>query len=330
MGKVIPVQNETEFNKHLTEAKKSLVVIHFWASWAEQCKQMNEVMAELATQNTNVVFLSVEAEEIPEISHKYEIEAVPTFILIKNHQQIGRLNGAHAPELTKLVKQHIDTIAPPTPTITDPKTALNNRLKSLINSAPCILFMKGNPSEPRCGFSRTIVGILEEHKCKFSTFDILQDQAVRQGLKEFSNWPTYPQLYVNGELIGGLDIVKEMAQEGELGSVLPVQETKQSLKDRIKATINQSKVVLFMKGEPSSPRCGFSRQIVQILSESGVSYSHFDILTDEEIRQGLKKYSDWPTYPQLYVEGELIGGLDIVKELVQAGELVETLKGEAS
>uniref|UniRef100_H2ZDB9 Thioredoxin domain-containing protein n=1 Tax=Ciona savignyi TaxID=51511 RepID=H2ZDB9_CIOSA len=213
-----------EFNKHLTEAKKSLVVIHFWASWAEQCKQMNEVMAELATQNTNVttvVFLSVEAEEIPEISHKYEIEAVPTFILIKNHQQIGRLNGAHAPELTKL----------------------------------------------------------------------------------------------------------EMAQEGELGSVLPVQETKQSLKDRIKATINQSKVVLFMKGEPSSPRCGFSRQIVQILSESGVSYSHFDILTDEEIRQGLKKYSDWPTYPQLYVEGELIGGLDIVKELVQAGELVETLKG---
>uniref|UniRef100_H2ZDC0 Thioredoxin domain-containing protein n=1 Tax=Ciona savignyi TaxID=51511 RepID=H2ZDC0_CIOSA len=232
-------------------------VIHFWASWAEQCKQMNEVMAELATQNTNVVFLSVEAEEIPEISHKYEIEAVPTFILIKNHQQIGRLNGAHAPELTKLV-----------------------------------LLNKEKPA----------------------------------GSMNVQSLPT-GVITLYSELIGGLDIVKEMAQEGELGSVLPVQETKQSLKDRIKATINQSKVVLFMKGEPSSPRCGFSRQIVQILSESGVSYSHFDILTDEEIRQGLKKYSDWPTYPQLYVEGELIGGLDIVKELVQAGELVETLKG---
>lgn len=73
-----------------------------------------------------------------------------------------------------------------------------------------MLFMKGNPTDPKCGFSRQIVALLNEDKIQYGTFDILNDNEVRQGLKQFSNWPTYPQLYVNGSLIGGLDILKEM------------------------------------------------------------------------------------------------------------------------
>ncbi|XP_076815580.1 glutaredoxin-3-like [Clavelina lepadiformis] len=322
------VKNEEDFNTRLDNAKKSLVVVHFWATWAEQCTQMNEVTKELAKKNPNVMFLCVEAEEIPEISLKYEVEAVPTFIFIKNKQKIGRLDGASAPDLTKMVKQHIDAVAPAIHIKADPKEALKNRLKSLINSAPCILFMKGTASQPRCGFSRQMITILNDHNCKYSTFDILEDEAVRQGLKEYSNWPTYPQLYVNGELMGGLDIVRDMAQDGELKDALPLNSSvdqELTLSERIKALLEQNQVILFMKGEPTAPRCGFSRQIVDILNKTGVKYSHFDVFSDEEIRQGLKKYSDWPTYPQLYVAGELLGGLDIVKEMEQQSELKEAL-----
>ena len=85
--------------------------------------------------------------------------------------------------------------------------------------------------------------------------------------------------------------------------------------------------MLFLKGVPSAPRCGFSRQIVEMLDSIDASYGAFDILQDEEVRQGLKEYSDWPTYPQLYVDGELVGGLDIVKEMVEDGELEGLLKG---
>lgn len=81
-----------------------------------------------------------------------------------------------------------------------------------------------------------------------------------------------------------------------------------------------------MKGLPSAPQCGFSRQIIEILDESGVPYDAFNILEDEEVRQGLKEFSNWPTYPQLYVKGELVGGLDICKELVEEGELSEMLQ----
>jgi len=78
----------------------------------------------------------------------------------------------------------------------------------LITRAPVMLFMKGSPTQPKCGFSRKIVALLDESKAQYATFDILEDEDVRQGLKTFSNWPTFPQLYIKGELIGGLDIVQ--------------------------------------------------------------------------------------------------------------------------
>jgi Grx4 family monothiol glutaredoxin len=80
-----------------------------------------------------------------------------------------------------------------------------------------------------------------------------------------------------------------------------------------------------MKGTKAEPRCGFSRRVVAALAETGADFETFDILEDEEVRQGLKEYSDWPTYPQLYVKGELVGGCDIILEMAADGSLKETL-----
>ncbi|ATO57432.1 Grx4 family monothiol glutaredoxin [Bartonella sp. 1-1C] len=90
--------------------------------------------------------------------------------------------------------------------------------------------------------------------------------------------------------------------------------------------IKTNEVVLFMKGTPSSPQCGFSGQVVQILNYLGVNYKGVNILTSNELRQGIKDYSNWPTIPQLYIKGEFIGGCDIVKEMFQNNELQELLK----
>lgn len=97
---------------------------------------------------------------------------------------------------------------------------LEDRLKKLITSSPVMLFMKGNADYPKCGFSSKVVEALKEEGVEFGTFDILSDEEVRQGLKKFSNWPTFPQLYYKGELIGGCDIVLEMKSNGELKSTL--------------------------------------------------------------------------------------------------------------
>jgi monothiol glutaredoxin len=91
--------------------------------------------------------------------------------------------------------------------------------------------------------------------------------------------------------------------------------------DRIKQDVTSNPVVLYMKGTPVFPQCGFSAAVVQILSELGVKFKGIDVLTDPEIRQGIKEFSSWPTIPQLYVKGEFVGGCDIIREMFQAGEL---------
>jgi monothiol glutaredoxin len=98
------------------------------------------------------------------------------------------------------------------------------------------------------------------------------------------------------------------------------------LNEKIENLINSSKVFLFMKGTPEMPQCGFSANVCAILKATGADFKSFDILSDSEIRQGVKEYSNWPTFPQLYVNGELIGGSDIVSEMYNSGDLQELLK----
>ena len=97
------------------------------------------------------------------------------------------------------------------------------------------------------------------------------------------------------------------------------------VQELIEREINEHDVVLFMKGTPVSPQCGFSSLVVQVLSHLGVKFKGVDVLSDPALRQGIKAFSDWPTVPQLYAKGEFVGGCDIVREMYETGELAELL-----
>ena len=94
------------------------------------------------------------------------------------------------------------------------------KIENLIKKNKVVLFMKGNPNFPQCGFSARAVAILQANAAEFTSFDVLEDEEIRQGIKEFGNWPTIPQLYVNKQLVGGSDILMEMHESGELGELL--------------------------------------------------------------------------------------------------------------
>ena len=359
------VQTFTDASTPIPEGRK--VVVLFYADWHEACQSdgpMNQVLMALSsstTANTTdpVVFGRCNVDENPLLTNKYSITSIPTFCLINGSSNANDVTyivgGDDIAAITTAVQRlqrstasssgdSNDILSGKGQIELDEKTRLNQRLHNLIRSADVMIFMKGTPDQPRCGFSRQVIEIFSKEQIPIATFDILTDEDVRQGLKVYSDWPTYPQIYVRGELIGGLDILKEMLGDGsstlaeQLGvtrktSALSQKETEASavtddndLKERLKQLTRRSHVMLFMKGLPSMPKCGFSRQIVEILEELNISYDAFDILSDETIRHGLKVYSDWPTYPQLYVNGELIGGLDIVKEMKDDGTLQDSLK----
>ncbi|CAK9152522.1 unnamed protein product [Ilex paraguariensis] len=381
-GSVKDVQSKGELDNVIGQGVP--VIVHFWADWCEASKQMDQVFSHLSTDFPHAHFLRVEAEEQAEISEAYSISAVPYFVFFKDGKPVDTLEGADPANLANKVAKVVGSIKPgepaapaslgmaagPTVLETVQEFAKENgssqvenqltsgqgdglekRLQQLVGSHPVILFMKGSPEEPKCGFSQKVVGILKEEKVKFGSFDILTDSEVREGLKRFSNWPTFPQLYCKGELLGGCDIAIAMHKSGELkevfrdhgieisdssvakgteigggkGGISEPSGLSATLASRIEGLINSSPVILFMKGKPDEPKCGFSRKVVDILREEKVDFESFDILTDDEVRQGLKVYSNWSSYPQLYIKGELLGGSDIVLEMQKTEELKNVL-----
>lgn len=336
-------------------------VVLFTAEWHEACMPggaMDRLLTALAVSTSDTVgssssavaidFGRCNAEENLGLTESYGVTAVPTFVLVNEAGVVVErvVGGDDAAAVTLALQRLANTSVSRNSSTNATATAsasscipdeppLKQRLDRLIRSSDVMLFMKGTPTQPKCGFSRQVVELLQAENIQFASFDILTDETVRQGLKTHSNWPTFPQIYLSGELIGGLDILKEMKEEGSLAeqfNIAPtaISNTATTLEDRLKALVKRSPVMLFMKGLPSAPKCGFSRQTVQLLEGAGISYDAFDILTDEEVRQGLKAYSDWPTYPQVYVNGDLIGGLDILKEMGEDSSLKEALLGGES
>lgn len=101
-----------------------------------------------------------------------------------------------------------------------------------------------------------------------------------------------------------------------------------NIKEKLKEIITSNDVCLFMKGVPEAPQCGFSMAVANILKHLNIKFKGIDVLTDENIRQGIKEYSEWPTIPQLYIKGEFVGGCDIIKEMFENGELKNLLKNK--
>ena len=259
MVQVHTPQTSEEIVKLTESASPDCVIaLYFHAPWAEPCQQMGQIFLALAAvqeDSAKSLFITVDAEECPEYSEKYEVAAVPYTVLTnKAGKVIDKVEGVDAAALRDLLGKHLPAsaaaaaatpaagnlgatsippaqqTAQPVPQSVPEATAngegvgvgagtdadadadaeeepLNERLQKLVNAAPVMLFMKGTPAVPQCGFSRKIVGLLRERNVRYGFFNILADDEVRQGLKKFSDWPTYPQLYLQGELVGGLDIV---------------------------------------------------------------------------------------------------------------------------
>lgn len=186
-----------------------------------------KTLADEYPADNSTSWVSINAEELSDLSEKYDVTAVPFLVLSRDGKVLETVSGSSAVKVRTAIETHAGKAGSAATNGNgseatnggamevdeqelDPakaKEELNKRLEELVKAAPVMLFMKGKPSAPQCGFSRQIVAMLREHSVKYGFFDILADDEVRQGLKEFADWPTYPQLWIDGELVGGLDIV---------------------------------------------------------------------------------------------------------------------------
>jgi Grx4 family monothiol glutaredoxin len=235
MSKVDEIASLAHWQQHIAKLPPTAVhILYFHAPWAAPCAQMTTVIQTLAseypvTDPPSTLWASINAEELEDISEEYDVSVVPYIVISQGGQVLETVSGSSASKVRTAIQQHADKGAAAGRSATNglspaaagagasegpvdeakQKEDLQRRIADLVKAATVMLFMKGTPSEPQCGFSRQIVGILRENSVKYGFFNILADDDVRQGLKEFADWPTYPQLWIGGELVGGLDILNE-------------------------------------------------------------------------------------------------------------------------
>lgn len=231
MSTIIDITSIPQWEQVLASTPATtLVIVSFHAPWAAPCAQMATVLSTLAseypvTEPPTTKWVSINAEDLSDISETYDVTAVPFLVLLRDGKVVETVSGSSAVKVRTAIETNAKQSATePAANVTsndmgvdnapaeedDPekkKKELFKRLADLVKAAPVMLFMKGTPSSPQCGFSRQMVGLLRENSVKYGFFNILADDEVRQGLKEYADWPTYPQLWIDGELVGGLDIV---------------------------------------------------------------------------------------------------------------------------
>lgn len=238
---VVEVLNDGQFESLVRDAGARPICINFWAAFAAPSVQMNAVFDELASRFPSTLFLKVDAEELEDVAETFDVQAVPYFVVLRGGEVVHKVSGANPQELQAALQRYggetngagtTQTVTPRVAPAANATTSaqqvdepeseadLTARLTKLTTAASVMLFMKGTPQAPQCGFSRTLVGLLREEGVKYGFFNILADDSVRQGLKKFSDWPTFPQLYVGGEFVGGLDVVREMIESGEMQQVM--------------------------------------------------------------------------------------------------------------
>lgn len=371
-GAIVDVRSEKELDDLLTTSGK--VAVYFFAKWAAPCTQMNSVFEALQEETSSMIFVRVDGEKQTGLTKRHGIKTVPTFIIYGNERVVRKVEGADAPSLSRAVKWVSEA--------TD-DMLLTAACEYLVQRSRVVLLIKGMASSPRCPFCKRAVERLRMAGVVFDAYDVLQDSAVRDRVKEVARWETFPVLFAKGRLIGGIDTIDRLADERRLvaevargdgdpqsapgaddalapklfestvmdqntapilnaagtkataetpspdskataaisANAVSEEKSPSALRSQLDDLVNRERIMLFMKGLPDEPRCRFSRRIIETLRSNDVPFGSFDILTDESVRQGLKTYAQWPTFPQVYADGRFIGGLDIINELASVGEL---------
>ena len=219
------VANPEELQKLLQEQDR--LVIHFGASWCAPCETVNKALDQSEVPGVRSVYVDAENDKMESMVEKFEVENVPTVLFLRkadslnpNRTECGVVASVEGAKVSS-VAFHIRSLFGMKPR--SAFSSLNDFLKHLISRDRITIFITGTTTHPRCGFTEKLVKILEDDldlADKYTYNDIMEDEEVCQGLKKYSDWPTYPQVYANGELIGGLDICLQMHSKGQLKGAL--------------------------------------------------------------------------------------------------------------
>ena len=163
------------------------------------------------------------------------------------------------------------------------KQIMFEKIQSLLSSYPVIIFIKGTPTDPFCKFSKSFMELIKKTEIKYKSFDIFRDEALRCWLRIYSGWKTYPQIYINGKVIGGVDRLNELIEKNLFLDMVPIECRKEGAVVKIESMMKNNGVIVFGKGTLDKQQCKNSQEAYKILKGLNIKFEIFDILTDDVI-----------------------------------------------
>lgn len=282
----------------------------------DQSLNLQEFFSELISSFPVTVLLVKANAESAGLINLYSVQKVPTTVFLVGFTEHSRIEGSCILDVFSQVESLTSDFSSVFETI---RNEQYSKLLNIISQHRLVVFIKGTPAAPKSRRSLKMRRILNGYE--YAHFDLDTDPVLAQWLRVYTGAKTFPLYFVDGKLQGSVEELVEHTKTGELFKTLG-----QDLNARLGKLTTSSKYMVAMMGSKEEPICGFSKRLIALLDNYGIDFDSFDISFDSEVCEGLKKFSNWPTYPQVYVEGELIGGYDICCQMHDDGSLREALK----
>ena len=291
-----------------------LSVICFYSP-GEISENLQEFYNEIIQSFDIAVFLLSSEDSTQEAFNYYNVLKVPTNLFIIGFKVVQVIEGASIPDLFSAIESYSNSFSR---IFEETRNTEYRKISDFIGSSHLTVYLKGSISQPKSRRSQKLVRMLNGYD--YQTFDISSDKCLAEYVKLFTGSAVFPKFFLHGNYCGSIEELAEAIKAGSLSKSL-----EQDLNTRLHKLINSQKHLVVMMGSKEEPICGFSKRLISLLAEYGLQYDTFDISIDNEVCEGLKVLSNWPTYPQVYANGELIGGLDICMQLHTEGSLKEAL-----
>lgn len=216
------ITSVSQFESEVLGSKSVGVVVSYWGSWCEPSVTTNDYLKKVIADYEGVNFVTIDVDTCGDVCEKNGVETVPFVAFYRPSGAKQELAADVSGAKLQSVEQNLKSLYG---LAKDRRSAFENiddYIKHLLNKDKVVIFITGTPSHPICGFTTKLVGLMAEKKVPYTYVDIMSDNELCDRLKAYSNWPTYPQIYADGALVGGLDIVLELVKEGEFDSTFGV------------------------------------------------------------------------------------------------------------
>lgn len=273
-GDFVEITNQEEFNKLRNSVKDKGVVVLCVAEWYEPCKVIKENVQEMVKIYKDLVFTWVDCDKFTDLVEKHGVDTAPTVLIFHPHNaDVSKIVNPSPEALNEEIEKQNEYYKV---TLESEKERVFTEIDVILSSFPLVCFIKGTPTEPKCKFTRRLLAHMTNLELTFKHFDILGDERIRQWLKVYSNWQTYPQVYINKKFVGGIDIIDGLIEENEFLDMVPKECRKQPPIDVFEQMLGSFDVVVIVHGQPSKDLEKESQQLLDLMDSNSVKYVTVD------------------------------------------------------